>query len=262
MNRFGAIFTQFNKSEIINIETSENSCFQVKRDNSTNLISMEVVDCEEKVKTFMCEYFITEKQNKTQGKFAGNEIVFYKNGYNYVYNKKTLEWNEAKTACEERGDGWSLAEISSMDTLENILEIVDRSRSFWLGARKDYSKGCQNKNNPFLWQTKSAAISSDIDYKTVPASEKKFRCCLGTTPALKGSELHAALKKIGKGKKSIERFLNNNKHFYEAFGCNKNKEFLCQQKAQENPYCLDCGHHHHCWDANIFLMDTELAIRP
>ena len=152
--RFSGIFTEYNSSEFDIIE-SDHNCFQVRKDETDTIIKQSA-DCSEKVQQFMCEYYVTENEKRSEGFFSNDELSFHNQGFDYAYYRFTETWVEAKRICQERGEGWSLAEIDSLETSKLIMGAIDRDRHFWLNGRRDYisdEQGCGNPtDNPFKWQ--------------------------------------------------------------------------------------------------------------
>ena len=232
--RFGEVLTKHTESDFINIDSNlDHNCFQVKRD-SNNAIIKEAVNCSSTVDRFMCEYFVTENEKKSKGLLANSELSFHNAGYNYAYYQRQMNWTDALSECESRGPGWSLAEIASKRTLDSLLNLAQKGRvqtdeNFWIGAEKKYiskNKGCGiNPKEFFRWINANNTIAnSDIEHKEQKTQriKEKTRCCLTISPA---------------GKKQKE-------NMYQSFECSHDKEFLCQQRSSEQPFCLNCGNHH------------------
>ena len=170
--RFGEIHnnTQYNITEILDLDSSNRCLFLNK--SSSNDIELKMVDCDQtKVNKFVCEYFVTEKEEKSKGSYSRNELLFYEGGYNFAYYRMPKNWDDANKFCEDKGNGWSLAEVRSIDTLDIIVELIGRDSNFWIGAKRppQTSSGKCTKSNgvltaadfPFEWESNSNKIFSN-----------------------------------------------------------------------------------------------------
>ena len=225
--------------------------------DSNDTIIKKFVDCSEKISSFICEYVVTESEEKSEEKFSSNERSFYYNGFNYAYHKDQKTWAEARSFCEDKGEDWFLAEIKSQYVLDYIIdEYVDRGNNFWLGAKKDdlsIAKGCGNySSNPYRWQSDDTLMSNTNDvFKTKLDMDQKPEklCCLTISPRYKTGKFvneitdHKNYKNdtVDQVSMAMDLIIKN---MYDAARCDNTKEFLCQQKAVYHPFCLDCGNHH------------------
>ena len=257
--RFGALFTDFGEGNLFNdpffLENEfinsdlDQDCFQVKKDNNDTII-LEVVDCSAKVERFMCEYFITENEKKSQGKFSNNELLFHSNGFNYAYYHEQKNWTDAVSYCESKGPGWSLAEISLKSDLDEMVELIKKDVHFWVGAKKEYlseSEGCGiPSNNPFKWQTGDINfLSADIEHKPIINNNKeKNKCCLAISPALRPANFFKIIQNKKNYKKNKEELASLITNMYESAQCDHTKDFLCHKISTDDPFCLACGDSH------------------
>ena len=252
--RYGKIFNSYNQSDFEPVLGDPgHNCIQVRKDSSDTIIK-EFVDCSKKVSTFICEYFVTENEKKSEEKFSYDELSFYYDGFNYAYHKNQKSWADARSICESKGEDWFLAEIKSQNTLNEIIDKIDRSNKFWLGAKKKWisnTEGCGNySSNPFRWKSDDTPMSNTNDvYKTKLDLDDKPEnlCCLTVSPKFRTGKFINQVKnhknyKNGKvDQTSMDLILKN---MYDGARCEIQKEFLCQQKAVEHPFCLDCGNYH------------------
>ena len=147
----------------VNSRKITDCCVEIFSNDDGSTVSKRLVDCNKRVSSFICEYSLTDEESqtgirKTHAHYQQDKFKFVdfndpvnnpelNRGFNYRYYSLEKTWHDAKAICES--EGYYLAEITSLDSLNMIREVVGNDQTFWTGGKYVNAAGSNNcPNNP------------------------------------------------------------------------------------------------------------------
>ena len=83
--------------------------------------------------------------------------------FTYRYYSISQSWEQAKNTCEK--DGYYLAEITSLETLDKIRSVIGNDQIVWIGGKyrsgKEENVQCKN-DEKFIWDYSDRSVLETI----------------------------------------------------------------------------------------------------